>query len=218
MGPSFIGPGQPLMLKEDHMPRELSGRLFYLAETDISGGSSEASQLRPIYAADVKTSPAETADMEKGAALWDKGAAKLSSALGVVQTPYRSELGREFDMGAYLGTAFRAVADSDRFFGLRRRFEELLKASAKTEASRRQALAVLDEMERIAASDLANARRGLEIAKRDPRLDLAVRLDLDYPSLVSIIESKIRYAETVVPRQFAAARRFTRFSGDSRSR
>jgi hypothetical protein len=206
MGPSFIGPGQPLMLKDDQMPRELFGRFFYLAETDLSEGSSEASRLRPIYAADVKTSPAETADMEKAAALWDGGVAKLSSALGAVQAPYQSELSREFGMAAYLGTAFRAVADSDRFFGLRRRFEELLKASAKTEASRREALAVLDEMERIAASDLANARRGLEIAKRDPRLDLAVRLDLDYSSLVSIIESKIRYAETVVPRQFADAR------------
>ncbi len=206
MGPSFIAPGQPLMLKEDQMPRELSGRFFYLAETDLSEGTSEALRLRPIYAADVKASPAETADMEKAAMLWDGGVAKLSSALSVVQAPYRSELGRELDMAAYLGTAFRAVVDSDRFFGLRRRFEELLKASPKTEASRREAPAVLDEMERIAASDLANARRGLAIAKRDPRLDLAVRLDLDYPSLTSIIEAKIRYAETAVRRQFAEAR------------
>jgi Flp pilus assembly protein TadD len=61
-------------------------------------------------------------------------------------------------------------------------------------------------MERIAASDLANAKQGLEIARRDPRLDLAVRLDLDDPSLVSILEAKIRYAETIVPRQFTAAR------------
>jgi hypothetical protein len=119
-------------------------------------------------------------------------------------------------MAAYLGTAFRAVVDSDRFFGLRRRFEELLKASPKTEVSRREAPAVLDEMERIAASDLANARRGLAIAKRDPRLDLAVRLDLDYPSLTSIIEAKIRYAETVVRRQFAEAR--AEAQGSSRGR
>jgi hypothetical protein len=190
----------------------LSGRFFYLAETDLSEGTSEALRLRPIYAADVKTSPAETADMERAAALWDGGVAKLSSALGSVQAPYRNELSRELDLAAYMGTAFRAIADSDRFFGLRRRFEEFLKTPAKTETSRREALAVLDGMERIVASDLANAKRGLEIARRDPRLDLAVRLDLDYPPLASIIESKIRYAEAVVPRQFAAARAAARRS------
>jgi hypothetical protein len=206
MGPSFIGPGQPLMMNEDQMPRELFGRFFYLAETDLSEGTSEASRLRPIYAADVQSTPAETADMEKAAALWEGGVSKLSAALDLVRAPYRNELNRELDLSAYLGTAFRAVADSDRFFARRRRFEEIRKSAAKTDASRREALALLDEMERIAASDLANAKQGLEIARRDPRLDLAVRLDLDDPSLVSILEAKIRYAETIVPRQFTAAR------------
>ena len=79
--------------------------------------------------------------------------------------------------------------------------------AARIGSVRAEALALLDEMEKILESDLVNARRGLEIAKRDPRLDLAVRLDLDYRPLAEIIAAKIQYGETVVRAQIAAERK-----------
>ena len=61
-------------------------------------------------------------------------------------------------------------------------------------------------MESIVREDLAAARAGLEIARRDPRLDLSIRLDLDDEPLDRIIAAKIAYTEGPVRAQFAAAR------------
>lgn len=206
-GPSFIGPGQPLMLKEENLPQEFFGRLFYLAENDLSEGTSQASMLRPIYTSDIRISPAEMADMDKAIELWDRGVAVLESRLGLVEAPYRKEYERELDMAAYLQTAFRAVAHANHFFSLRAEYLGLIKNAAGSKDGRGSILRLIDGMERIVKSDLVNARRGLAIARRDPRLDLAVRLDLDYPPLDKIIEAKIRYTEDTILKQLGAARR-----------
>jgi hypothetical protein len=205
-GPSFIGPGQPLMLNEKNLPKEFFGRLFYLAENDLSEGTSQASTLRPIYTSDIRISPAEMADMDKAAELWDRGVAVLESALGLAEAPYRKEYGRELNMAAYLQTAFRAIAFANHFFTLRADYQGLIKNAAGSKDARGQMIRLINEMERIVKSDLDNARRGLAIARRDPRLDLAVRLDLDYPALDKIIEAKIRYTEGTILKQLEAAR------------
>ena len=205
-GPSFIGPGQPLMLKEEDLPKELFGRLFYLAENDLSDGTSQASMLRPIYTPDIRISPAEMADMDKAVELWDRGVAVLESGLRLVEEPYGREYERELDMAAYLQTAFRAVAFANHFFSLRAEYQSLMEKAVSLKDARGRAIRLINEMERIVKADLVNARRGLAVARRDPRLDLAVRLDLDYPPLDRIIEAKIRYAEGSVFGQLAAAR------------
>jgi len=203
MGPSFIGPGQPLMLSEADMPRELFGRFFYLAENDLSDGSSQALVLRPIYAGDVRVSPAEMADMDRAVALWEQGVQALKSARGRVTEPYEKEYRRELDMAAYLQACFRCVANCNRFFALRAEYVELMKHPA---ANRDRALEVLTGMEKLARAELVNARQALPIVRRDPRLDLAVRLDLDYPPLVKILEAKIRYTEKLLREQIPAER------------
>lgn len=205
-GPSFIGPGQPLMLEEIDMPRALFGRFFYLAENDLSGGTSEASMLRPAYASDVMVSPAAMADMDKASALWDKGVEKLAAARLRTTEVFRPELERELSLSAYLGTAFRAVSNANHFFSLRAEYLGLLKDGELTATARTRALTLLSEMGAIVEADLDNARRGLDCARRDPRLDLAVRLDLDYLPLMRIIEAKIAYEEGVAKAQLSAAR------------
>jgi hypothetical protein len=70
---------------------------------------------------------------------------------------------------------------------------------------RDRAAALLRDMEKIAAADLENARRAVVVARCDPRLDLSVRLDLDYLPLMEMIEAKILFQETEAKRQFAAA-------------
>ena len=50
-------------------------------------------------------------------------------------------------------------------------------------------------MRKIVEADLINARQALPIVRRNPSLDLAVRMDMDYPPLAKIIEAKIGYAE-----------------------
>jgi hypothetical protein len=177
-GPSFIGPGQPLMLDEKDLPPELFGRFFYLAEGDLTEGTSEASMLRPIYSPDINASPAESADMDKALALWEQGVQVMKSA--EVAEPYRKEYQRELDMAAYLQACFRAVVYGSRFFALKRQ-------DRTTE--------VLAEMRKIIEADLINARQALPIVRRNPSLDLAVRMDMDYPPLAKIIEAKIEYAE-----------------------
>jgi hypothetical protein len=110
-------------------------------------------------------------------------------------------------MAAYLQTAFRAIAFANQFFSLRAEYQGLIKNVAGSKDARGSILRLIDGMERIVKSDLVNARRGLAIARRDPRLDLAVRLDLDYPPLDKIIEAKIRYTEDTILKQLGAARR-----------
>jgi hypothetical protein len=205
-GPSFIGPGQPLMLSEEGIPPELFGRLFYLAEVDLSEGTAQAAQVRPIYTSRIEISPAEMADMDKAAALWDKGVEALLSVQNKVPEPFAREFERERDMACYLQTVFRSIANANHFFSLRSRFEGLIKDRDKVDVRRDEALQILDEMSAIANKEVANAREGLAIARRDPRLDLAVRLDLDYQPLTKIIEAKIRYMEKSVAEQLAAAR------------
>ena len=110
-------------------------------------------------------------------------------------------------MAAYLQTAFRAVAFANHFFSLRAEYRSLIEEAARLKDARRPAIRLVNTMEQIVKADLANARRGLAIARRDPRLDLAVRLDLDYPPLDRIIEAKIRYTEGTILKQLRAARR-----------
>ncbi len=203
-GPSFIGAAQPLMLKEEHLPEKLFGRFFYLAEEDLSEGTGQALKLRPIYTEDIKISTAEIADMDRAVGLWEKGVAAIESAREKVPPPYLAEFQKEADLGAYLLTVFRAIAAGNHFFTLRAEYAELTKGP-KTSAGNR-AGAVLQEMERIAAADTENARQALAIARRDPRLDLSIRLDLDYPPLTEMIEARIRFQETEAKSQLAAAR------------
>ncbi len=208
-GPSFIGAGQPLMVEEKELPRALFGRFFYLAENDLSEGTSEASMLRPIYAPEVKAAPAEMADMDRAVELWDRGVGRMIAARSAVASPRLREFERELDLAAYLGTVFRAVSDSNHFFALRAEYLRLTGPDAQAgdaaDRSQKRAADLLSRMRAIVRSDLGNARTALAIARRDPRLDLAVRLDLDYEPLVKIIEAKIGYEETVVERQFADA-------------
>ena len=177
-GPSFIGPGQPLMLSEEGLPKELFGRFFYLAENDLTEGTSQAAMLRPIYSPDINASPAEMADMDKALALWEQGVQVMKSA--EVAEPYKKEFQRELDMAAYLQACFRAVVYGNRFFALKRQ--------DRTPET-------LAEMRKIVEADLINARQALPIVRRNPSLDLAVRMDMDYPPLAKIIEAKIGYAE-----------------------
>lgn len=180
-GPSFIGPGQPLVLRNENMPDEMLGRFFYLAENDLSEGSSCASMLRPIYTEDWNESPAGMADMEKALALWEEGVRVLRSA--EVTDPYRREYQRELDMAAYLEACFRSVVHMNQFFALRR--QEMTPD-------------VRSEMRRIVEAELVNARRALPIVRRNPSLDLAVRMDMDYPPLVKVIEAKIKVTEATL--------------------
>lgn len=211
-GPSFIGPGQPLMLEEAGLPPELFGRFFYLAENDLSEGTIEAALLRPIYAADIRVSAAEMADMDKAVALWDRGVERLAAARTQAAGTFRPEIEREFTLCAYLGTAFRAICFGNHFFSLRAEYSDLLKDGRLSAAAKAKARGLLAEMEKIVQADLDNARKGLAYARQDPRLDLAVRLDLDYQPLARIIEAKIAYAEGSVREQFAVAR--SRLSAD----
>jgi hypothetical protein len=205
-GPSFIGAAQPLMLKEENMPMNLFGRFFYLAEEDMSAGTGQALKLRPTYTEDIKVSPAEIADMDRAVGLWEQGVAAIESVRAQVGTPYAAEFQKEADLGAYLLTVFRAIAAGNHFFTLRREYFELVKGPEISDAGRVRAAGLLREMESIAAADLENAGQALRIARRDPRLDLSVRLDLDYPPLTDMIEAKIRFQEDEAKRQFAAAR------------
>lgn len=204
-GPSFIGAAQPLMLEEKNIPEKLSGRFFYLAEEDLSEGTGQALKRRPIYTPDIAISVPEMADMDKAVELWGKGVAVTASMKGRVTPPYALEFEKELDLGSYLLTVFRAIANANHFFNLRREYIGLTKESTKSAANRSRAIALLQEMQRIAAADLQNAEQALPIARRDPRLDLAVRLDLDYPPLSEMIEAKIEFQQTEVNRQFAAA-------------
>ena len=206
-GPSFIGPGQPLMLEEKDMPRALFGRFFYLAENDLSEGTAEALSLRPIYASDIKTTPAERADMDRAAALWDRGVGTLAAARAKVDGFHRREFEREMDMAAYLGTVFRAVARGSHFFARRAEYQSLLDPARRSPASEARAARILEEMESMVREDWTDARAALQIVRRDPRLDLSIRLDLDFEPLDQIIAAKIVYAEGPVRAQFAAARR-----------
>ena len=169
------------MLDEKDLPPELFGRFFYLAENDLTEGTSQAAMLRPIYSPDINASPAEMADMDKALALWEQGVRVLKSAK--VSEPYRKEYQRELDMAAYLQACFRAVVCGNRFFALKRQ--------PRTPET-------LAEMRTIVEADLINARQALPIVRRNPSLDLAVRMDMDYPPLAKILEAKIRYAEKVL--------------------
>jgi len=204
-GPSFIGAAQPLLLKEEHLPEQLSGRFFYLAEEDLSEGTGQALKLRPIYTEDIKISPAEIGDMDKAVGLWERGVAAIESVSTQVPAPYAEEFQKEADLGAYLLTVFRAIATSNHFFTMRKEYTELTKGPEISEENRARAAALLREMGKIAGADVENARQALLVARRDPRLDLSVRLDLDYPPLTEMLEAKIRFQETEAKRQFAAA-------------
>ncbi len=210
-GPSFIGPAQPLMLAEENLPQKLFGRFFYLAEADLSEGTGEALKSRPIYTPDIEISAVEMADMNQAVALWENGVKAMESVRDFVGVPHRHEFQRELDMASYMLTLFRATANANHFFSLRREFNALTTDAVVTASNHARAAALLKEMERIAAADLENARQALPIARRDPRLDLAVRLDLDYPTLVEMIDAKIQYMEAEVRRQFASASRIGEF-------
>ncbi len=197
-GPSFIGAAQPLMLSDEGMPEALFGRFFYLAEGDLSDGTSEAMKLRPIYTPDIDASSAQIADMDLAVELWEQGVGEMKSARNQARAPYEVECQRELDMGEYLLTMFRAVSYGNHFFALRRKY--------RSETDRQKALGLLDDIERIVRDDLVNARRALIVARRDPRLDLSVRLDLGYPTLVSMIEAKIDFADKVLHQQFPGER------------
>ncbi|OGD21641.1 MAG: hypothetical protein A2W03_17015 [Candidatus Aminicenantes bacterium RBG_16_63_16] len=205
-GPSFIGAAQPLMLNEENMPEKLFGRFFYLAEEDLSEGTGQALKLRPIYTENIKISPAEIADMDKAVKLWEEGVAAIESARAKVPAPYLEEFQKEADLGAYLLTVFRAIAAGNHFFTLRAEYAGLTKGPEISEGDRARAAAALREMEKTAAADTENARQALAIARRDPRLDFSIRLDLDYPPLTEMIEARIRFQENEAKSQFAAAR------------
>lgn len=202
MGPSFIGPGQPLMLSNDGMPEELHGRFFYLAEGEASDGSSEATKLRPIYTADINASPAEMADMDKALGLWEQGMFIMRGVRDKEPQAHLKEYQRELDMAAYLQSCFRSVVNGNRFFALRRQYRE----TAADPQNRQRATELLDRMQVIIEAELINARQGLIIARREPSLDLAVRLDMDYPPLTKIIEAKIAFTEKVLNEQLPAER------------
>jgi hypothetical protein len=204
-GPSFIGAAQPLMLREENMPAKLFGRFFYLAEEDLSEGTGQALKVRPIYTPDIEVSPAEMADMDKAVELWEQGVRTIESARGSVTAPHAGEFQKEADLGAYLLTIFRAIANGNHFFSLRKEYLELAKAGPIPAAKRGRAAELLREMEKIASADVVNAWQALAIARRDPRLDLAVRLDLDYPPLTEMIEAKIEFQRAEAKRQFADA-------------
>jgi hypothetical protein len=206
MGPSFIGPGQPLMLEDKDLPPELFGRFFYLAENDLSEGTSSASMLRPIYTEDWRVSEAERADLDKAVELWDAGVKLLECARTRVAEPHRKEFQRELDMAAYLQASFHSVADLNRFFTLRREYRELTGDEQSIAANRDRALQLLNEMEEVAKEDLVVARRALPIARRGHNLDLAVRMDMDYPPLAKIIEAKIRRTEQTLRQEIPAER------------
>jgi hypothetical protein len=195
------------MLEEKNMPPALFGRFFYLAENDLSDGTAEALSVRPIYASDIKTTPAERADMDRAAALWDRGVGTMTAARAKVDEFHRREFERELDLAAYLGTVFRAVARGNHFFAARAQYQRLLDPARRTSKSEARAVRLLEEMELIVRDDLAAAHVGLEIARRDPRLDLSIRLDLDDEPLDRILAAKIAYAEGPVRAQFAAARK-----------
>jgi len=201
MGPSFIGAGQPLMLKDSNMPRDLYGRFFYLAEADASNECAEAVTLRPIYASDIRESPAGMKDMEQALLLWEKGVDIMRSAREHIDEAHLKEFKRELDLAEYLLCAFRCIVNCNEFFRLRAEYEDHVKSGRKDAASETLAL-----MESIARAELRNARRALLIARRDPRLDLAVRLDMDYPPLVKIIEAKITRTEKTIHEEIPHAR------------
>jgi hypothetical protein len=204
-GPSFIGAAQPLMLREENMPEKLFGRFFYLAEEDMSSGTGQALKLRPTYTEDIKVSPAETADMDRAVGLWELGVAAIESVRARVEAPFAEEFQKEADLGAYMLTEFRAIAAGNHFFSARREYLDLTKGPGVSPAGRARAAKLLVEMKKIAAADLENARQALRIARRDPRLDLSVRLDLDYPPLTEMIEAKILFQETEGKRQLESA-------------
>lgn len=204
-GPSFIGAAQPLMLKDENLPEKLSGRFFYLAEEDLSSGTGQALKLRPIYTEDIRISPAEIADMDKAVGLWEQGVAAIESVRGQVGAPYAAEYQKEADLGAYMLTMFRSIAAGNRFFSLRKEYRELTKEPEISDEERARAVSLLREMGGIAAADVENARQALVLARRDPRLDLSIRLDLDYPPLADMIEARIGFQETEAKRQLASA-------------
>jgi hypothetical protein len=205
-GPSFIGAAQPLMLKEENLPLELSGRFFYLAEMDLSEGTGEALKLRPAYAPDIVISPAEIADMDRAVVLWEKGVKTLESARKGVGRPYAMEFQKELNLGAYFLTLFRSVSHANHFFDLRKTYLEMTKVPVTARSDRAKVFTLLRKMEQIAQIDLRNAREALRMARRDPRPDLAVRLDLDYAPIVQMIQARIRFQKVEARRQFAAAR------------
>lgn len=214
-GPSFIGPGQPLPLEEKNLPSALFGRLFYLAENDVSGGASSAALVRPVYAPDIKVSPAEAADNDRAAALWEKGVATLSLAERDVPAWRAAEFARERDLAEYFLAMIRAIGRGNRFFALRREFAGLTADPVPAEAARDRALGLLEAMRGIVEADLRDARAALPFIRRLPALDFAVRLDLDYRPLAEIVAAKVRYTETeILAAQFPAARaRLTSRSG-----
>ncbi len=204
-GPSFIGAAQPLMLEDKNLPEKLFGRFFYLAEEDMSSGTGQALKLRPAYTEDIKVSPAEIADMDRAVALWERGVAAVEAARARVEAPYAAEFQKEADLAAYLLTEFRAIAAGNHFFTARREYLEIGKGTEISDAGRARAVALLQEMQKFAAADLENARQALAIARRDPRFDLSVRLDLDYAPLVEMLEARIGFQETEGRRQLESA-------------
>lgn len=204
-GPSFIGPGQPLMLSEENMPPEFFGRFFYLAENDLSGGASQASALRPIYTSDIMISPAEMRDMDEAVVLWEKGVKALESAEGRISGQYEREFRGELDLARYFQSMFRSTAAANHFFTLRKEYRLLTQDPSAAGRNKSLVIGTLKKMLEIAKSDLLNARAALPITQQDPRLDLAVRLDLDYRPLAEIIRAKIRYQQYVIDEQIPRA-------------
>jgi len=203
-GPSFIGPAQPLMLIEEKLPQELFGRLLYLAETDEFGDASNASVLQPVYIPDINLSSAEIADMDRAVLLWEEGVRRFKSVQDLVTAVRAPEFQKELNLASYLLHVFRTIANANHFFSLRREYFILAKSS-RVPGSSAKAVTLLREMERIADAELHNAEQALVIVEQDPRFDLAVRLDIDYASLVDMIKAKIRYQKTEVKQQFADA-------------
>jgi len=203
-GPSFIGAGQPLMLVEKNMPEKLFGRLFYLAEADESGGGEKAIAKRPLYYSDVEMSKEEINDMDKVVNLWEKGVNILRLEYPEVIKPYKEEFKKELNLAIYILTVLRATANTNHFFSLRKKYFNLLKNPAKN--SRREILKILKKMESIIERDLKNAKDAMKIVASDPRFDLSVRLDIDFPPTIEIIKAKIKYQKTEVKKQFLLAK------------
>lgn len=207
IGPYFIGPCQPLVLREDNVEKldaAFFGHFYWTQQEGThSGDKSMYAAKRPLFyrrpgwSAIARRGPNAGKDvaldeLREMARLWERGVAELVKARPFVPSHCQARFEREWVLGRYLALTWRSAANVEDFLRRREIVRKFSGRGALNYGYLKENLRDLREMRKIAEAELRIAETALPLIRDADYLDTALRMDMGTASTKQMLRAKIK--------------------------
>lgn len=217
IGTYFIGPCQPLLLREENIQQldpAFFGHFYWTQQENThSGDKSMYAGQKPLF----YSRPGWSAIARRGsnagqdvaleelrtmARLWKRGVLELTKARPLVPNCCRARFKREWILSNYLALTWQSGANVEDFLRRREILRKFSKRGSLNCGYLKENLRDLRQMRQIAIEELRIARAALSLVRHADYLDTALRMDMGVAATTTMLQAKIKQISHLLKVEF----------------